>query len=148
VLTHDASLQRHIGRTLLAPVVIGRRVFVGAGAIILPGSQIGEESIIAAGAVVRGDIPPRSVVTGIPGRVVSDLDSLLSKHREAAREAPRWPHQGWTLLRGITKERRQQQRETLAGGVSGYLDWPHRPLDEDDSPTGVSEQPRTPDAVR
>jgi carbonic anhydrase/acetyltransferase-like protein (isoleucine patch superfamily) len=51
---------------------IGRDTLVGIGARLLSGSEIGEESLIAAGAVVTEGrrIPPRSVVMGIPGKVV------------------------------------------------------------------------------
>lgn len=53
-----------------ADVVIGDDVWVGARSIILPGAQIGSGAIIAAGAVVRGEIPPMAIVAGIPARVV------------------------------------------------------------------------------
>src|SRR5262249_26447842 len=71
ILAHDASMQRHIGQTLIAPVAIGKRVFVGAGSIILAGTTIGDNSIIGAETVVRGDIPPGSLVLGNPAEVVS-----------------------------------------------------------------------------
>ncbi len=50
-------------------------VLIGMGAIILSGAEIGEESIIAAGAVVPEDtkIPPRSLVMGVPGKIVREL---------------------------------------------------------------------------
>ena len=121
ILAHDASMQRHLGRTLIAPVVIGRRVFVGAGSIILAGSTIGDNSIIGAGAVVRGEIPAGSLVLGNPGTVVSDVEDTVQKHREAATAAPSWPHAGWSRTRGITKERRETQRDALASGIAGYL---------------------------
>lgn len=121
VMVHDASMRRHIAHTLIAPVVIGDRVFVGAGAIVLPGTRIGDDSVIAAGAVVRGDIPPWSMVVGNPAKVVSDVQSVAAWHREAAAQAPVWPHEGWTIGRGITDARKRAQREALAGGIVGYL---------------------------
>jgi maltose O-acetyltransferase len=121
VLVHDASMKRHMGHTLLARVVIGDRVFVGAGAIILPGTRIGDDSIVAAGAVVRGDIPPSSMVVGNPAKVVSDVASVAHWHEQAAAQSPVWPHQGWTIGRGITPARKQAQREALVNGISGYL---------------------------
>ena len=54
VLAHDASMQRHIHRTLLARVTIGDRAFIGAGAIVLAGSTVGDNAVIGAGSVVRG----------------------------------------------------------------------------------------------
>ncbi|MEX0350394.1 MAG: CatB-related O-acetyltransferase [Paracoccaceae bacterium] len=50
--------------------VIGHDVWIGYGALILPGARIGSGTIIGAGSVVRGDIPPYSVVTGNPARVI------------------------------------------------------------------------------
>jgi maltose O-acetyltransferase len=122
VMVHDASMQHHMGFTRIARVMIGKRVFVGAGAIILPGTRIGDDSIVAAGAVVRGDVPPRSLVVGNPAKVVSDVDSMADWHRQAAARGPVWPHEGWTIGRGITEARKRAQREALAGGISGYLD--------------------------
>jgi len=55
----------------IAPVEIGDRVWIGARAIVLKGVRIGDDSIIAAGAVVTRSIPPRSVVGGVPARIIS-----------------------------------------------------------------------------
>jgi len=55
--------------------LIGRDCLIGIGARLLAGSQVGEECVIAAGAVVTEGkvIPPRSVVMGIPGKVVREV---------------------------------------------------------------------------
>lgn len=47
---------------------IGRSVFIGAGAIILPRIMIGDNAIVGAGAVVTRDVPPDTIVVGIPAR--------------------------------------------------------------------------------
>jgi acetyltransferase-like isoleucine patch superfamily enzyme len=48
---------------------------VGGNAVVLPGVTIGDESIVAAGAVVFEDVPPRSIVAGNPARVIrSDIE--------------------------------------------------------------------------
>ncbi len=52
------------------PVVIGDDVWLGANTTILPGVHIGSGSIVAAGAVVTGDVPPYSIVGGVPARVL------------------------------------------------------------------------------
>ena len=52
-----------------APIVVERDVWIGGQAVVLAGVTIGEGSVIAAGAVVTRDIPPWSVVTGVPGAV-------------------------------------------------------------------------------
>lgn len=49
--------------------VIGHDVWLGYGALVLPGAQIGNGAIIGAGAVVRGTVPPYAIVTGNPGKV-------------------------------------------------------------------------------
>lgn len=54
------------------PVSIGEGSWLGAGAIILPGAQIGRNVVIAAGSVVRGEIPDHCVVAGVPARVVRE----------------------------------------------------------------------------
>lgn len=133
ILAHDASMQRHIHRTLLAPVVIGRRAFIGASSIVLAGSRVGENTVIGAGSVVRGEIPAGVVAVGNPARVVTDLESMIQRHRKSATpDSPSWPHEGWTAVRGITPERRRQQRDALPPGVTGYVEWPDRVLADEE----------------
>lgn len=56
------------------PIRVGQRCFIGGGSTLTPGVTIGDESIVAAGAVVFDDVPPRSIVAGNPARVVrSDI---------------------------------------------------------------------------
>jgi virginiamycin A acetyltransferase len=52
------------------PVTIGNDVWIGEGAIILPGVHIGDGAIIGKGAVVGSDVPPYSVAVGNPAKVV------------------------------------------------------------------------------
>lgn len=51
-------------------ITLGKNVWIGARAMILPGSVIGDHSVIAAGAIVRGHIPARSIAAGIPAKVI------------------------------------------------------------------------------
>jgi carbonic anhydrase/acetyltransferase-like protein (isoleucine patch superfamily) len=53
-------------------VSIGSGSWLGAGAIVLPGAQIGRNVVVAAGSVVRGAVPDRCVVAGVPARVVRE----------------------------------------------------------------------------
>ncbi|GAB3912229.1 sugar O-acetyltransferase [Larkinella knui] len=55
------------------PIIIKRNAWIGAGATVLPGVTIGENAIVAAGAVVSRDVPPNTVVAGIPAKVVRTL---------------------------------------------------------------------------
>lgn len=121
IFTHDAAMRIQTGYTLIAPVSIGARVYVGAGAIILPDTTVGEDCVIGAGAVVKGAFPPRSVIVGNPARVVDDVGSLAERHRAAADSAPHWPAYGWNSYSGISRKNRLLQQEALAGGGRGYM---------------------------
>lgn len=54
-----------------ADIVIGNDVWLATRAIILPGTQLGDGCIVAAGAVVRGEYPPMSIIAGSPAKIVS-----------------------------------------------------------------------------
>ena len=56
------------------PVTIKKGVWIGAGAIILPGVTIGEYAVIGAGATVTKDVPAYTVVVGVPARIVKTFD--------------------------------------------------------------------------
>ncbi|MCS7017598.1 MAG: sugar O-acetyltransferase [Cytophagales bacterium] len=73
--TENHPLNPNERRTLLtAPIVIKRRAWIGAGATILPGVTIGENSVVAAGAVVTKDVPANTVVAGVPAKPVKRID--------------------------------------------------------------------------
>ncbi len=55
------------------PVTIEDDVWVGANAVILPGVTIGEHCVVAAGAVVTKDVPPHSLVAGVPAIVIKKI---------------------------------------------------------------------------
>lgn len=59
---------------LVKPVVIKRNAWIGVGAIILPGVTIGENAVVAAGALVNKDVPANTVVAGVPAKVVRNID--------------------------------------------------------------------------
>jgi len=55
------------------PIVIRRNAWIGAAATILPGVTIGENAVVAAGAVVSRDVPANAVVAGIPAKIVKTI---------------------------------------------------------------------------
>lgn len=63
-------LIRNQGRLPEKPVYIGNDVWIGARAIILPGVRIEDGAVIGAGAVVTKDVPPYTVVGGVPAEVI------------------------------------------------------------------------------
>ncbi|MGI6395461.1 MAG: 2,3,4,5-tetrahydropyridine-2,6-dicarboxylate N-acetyltransferase [bacterium] len=64
------------------PVVIEDGVIMGANAVVLEGVKIGAGSVVAAGAVVTADIPPFSVVAGVPARVIKQVDDKTKSKTE------------------------------------------------------------------
>jgi len=54
-------------------VVIEDDIWIGANAVILPGVTIGHHSVVAAGAVVTKDVPPHSLVAGVPAKVIKQI---------------------------------------------------------------------------
>lgn len=71
-LNHDLNPSR---RADLHPasVVIGRNVWIGSNATVLPGVTIGDNAVVAAGSVVTKDVPADTVVVGTPARVIRTL---------------------------------------------------------------------------
>lgn len=55
------------------PIIIKKNAWIGAAAIILPGVTIGENSVVAAGAVVSKDVPANVVVGGIPAKIIKTI---------------------------------------------------------------------------
>lgn len=63
-------------------VILERSVTICPGAIILPGVTVGQSAVVAPGAVVSSDVPPRTVVAGIPARPLVALDQALERERK------------------------------------------------------------------
>jgi acetyltransferase-like isoleucine patch superfamily enzyme len=75
IYTHSSARRCVSGRAYpevdRQPTVLGDRVFIGANAVVQMGVTIGDSAVVAAGAVVTGDVAPRTVVAGVPARPVS-----------------------------------------------------------------------------
>jgi len=85
ILTHtDAGtspLKNQEIPTSQAPVIIRRGAYIGANVTILEGVEIGESSIVGAGAVVTRSVSPATVVAGVPARVIKKVESEPSELR-------------------------------------------------------------------
>ena len=58
-----------------SPIVVAENVWIGSGAILLPGITMGKGAVVAAGAVVTNDVEPYSVVGGVPAKKIRILES-------------------------------------------------------------------------
>jgi len=82
-LTHDASAMlmratrptvQHFGR-----IVVGNNTYIGQNSILLPGTTVGADCLIGAGAVVRGQVPDNSLVIGNPGKIIGRASIVLER---------------------------------------------------------------------
>lgn len=71
------TTSRRAGPYTSAPVVVEDGAWVGAYAILLPGVRVGRGALVAAGALVARDVPPNTLVAGVPAAVVRHLEPLL-----------------------------------------------------------------------
>lgn len=77
LLAHSTPMECHRNNveSYVAPTTVGHNVWVGVNVTILPGVTIGEGAIVAAGAVVTRDVPPHTLVAGVPAQVIKTLKS-------------------------------------------------------------------------
>jgi acetyltransferase-like isoleucine patch superfamily enzyme len=90
LLTHDGASRLFRDRIAggsrygnrFGPIVIGDNCFIGVNSIILPGVTIGPNSIVGVGSVVNRDVPPNTVVAGVPAKPLCTLDEYIERYRE------------------------------------------------------------------
>lgn len=92
IYTHSSARRCVSGRSFdqieRAPVTIGDRVFIGANAVVNMGVSIGDEAVVGAGAVVTKNVAARTVVAGVPAKVVAEV-RLRSEGDHRPEFAPR-----------------------------------------------------------
>jgi UDP-2-acetamido-3-amino-2,3-dideoxy-glucuronate N-acetyltransferase len=83
ITTNDRHASRHGSDYGLEGVLLRRACRIGGGAVLLPGVEVGQEALVAAGAVVTADVPERAVVMGVPARQVRQVpdEDLLERFR-------------------------------------------------------------------
>ena len=91
-LVHDFSITTAVATLQGTPIArgqgelyfkkkikIGKNCFIGANCMILPGTEIGDNCIVGAGAVVKGKIPPNSIVVGNPSKIIGKVDEWAER---------------------------------------------------------------------
>jgi acetyltransferase-like isoleucine patch superfamily enzyme len=73
---HRVELDKRRAYITVEPITIEANVWIGTAATVLPGVTAGADSVVAAGAVVTHDVPPATVVAGVPATVVRHLQGL------------------------------------------------------------------------
>ncbi|MGL4522835.1 MAG: 2,3,4,5-tetrahydropyridine-2,6-dicarboxylate N-acetyltransferase [Bacilli bacterium] len=68
------------------PVIVEDNVVMGANAVVLEGVRVGEGAVVAAGAIVIEDVPPYTVVAGVPARVIKQIDEKTKSKTEIKQE--------------------------------------------------------------
>lgn len=93
-ITHDGSIQVPLiklgeriedvysKKSTFSKIEIGDNVFIGVGVIILPGSKISSNSIVAAGSVVKGAFREGVVIAGNPAKEICELEDYFLKNRD------------------------------------------------------------------
>jgi maltose O-acetyltransferase len=93
LLTFDHDIgpsEYRCGRLVAAPIRIGNGVWIGSRATVLPGVSIGDGAVVAAGALVTRDVPPNTLVAGVPARslrALDETDAPLSTRRQRSATA-------------------------------------------------------------
>jgi acetyltransferase-like isoleucine patch superfamily enzyme len=79
LITENHPLDPSNRTSLIATaIVVKRNAWIGAAATILPGVTIGENAVVAAGALVSKDVAPNTVVAGVPAKMVKVIEPLIS----------------------------------------------------------------------
>ena len=74
LITENHPLDPTDRRALICkPIVIKRKAWIGAAATILPGVTVGENAVVAAGAVVSKDVPANTIVGGVPAKMIKSI---------------------------------------------------------------------------
>lgn len=115
----DQPIGRQWPRT--APVRIGSGSWLGHGAVVLPGTSLGRNTVVAAGAVVRGEVPDHAVVAGAPARVVRRWDSEMGWQPPMRTPAPAPPPRGVTREQLLALAGSGEGSEEASAGRSGAL---------------------------
>lgn len=115
LLAHDSSPLVFEGKRVIAGRIrIHDNCFIGAGAVILPGVEIGPNSVVGANSVVTKDVPENSIASGNPAKVLSSVSDWLKQGQKSERK--HWISSGFG--KNVPED---AEMEDLAGNVRRSL---------------------------
>ena len=121
IVAHDGSTKHWTGYIRIGRVDIGRRAYIGAHSLVLPGVTIGDGAIVGAGSVVRDDVPAGAIVLGNPAVQVATVEQFAGKHLARLSERPCYPRAGFSGYDHVTPENARRMRAELRDGC-GYVE--------------------------
>ena len=107
ILAHDASTKRKLNYAKLGLTTIADDVFIGAGAIVLPGITIKKGSIVGAGSVVTSDVPENAVVAGNPAKVICTTEEYYTKIKKQMCEQNTFD-ESYTTRKNVSAQKKQE----------------------------------------
>lgn len=89
-VTHDGAV--HVVRNLyekyndidlIAPIIAGDNIFIGYGTVILPGTVMGNNVIVGAGSIVKGELKSNSVYAGVPVKYICSIEDYIHRNKSS-----------------------------------------------------------------
>ena len=129
ILAHDAMPNEYIDATRIGRVTIHESCHFGVRTVILPGVEIGPMSIVGANSVVTSNIPPHTVATGNPAKVVCTLEEYLERHKKAMESKPLFPYKQYDFK--YLNPKKMTEMVTKLSQTDGYITGGYTAMIED-----------------
>jgi maltose O-acetyltransferase len=118
LIAHDASTYMLLGYTKIGLINIKENCFIGDSTIVLPNVTIGPNSIIGSGSVVTKDVPPGSIATGNPAKVICSVDEYIAKIRLISKEKTVFGHDYY--IDNLDESKRQEIISSIGRSI-GFI---------------------------
>ncbi len=105
ILVHDASTVHYLGYAKIGRVVIGSRVFIGAGSVVLPNVRIGDDVIVGANSTVTKDLESGFVYAGSPARKICSTSEFIQKNKSLMETCPCYGEE-YTTRKDVNSEKK------------------------------------------
>ena len=118
LIAHDASTKKILGHTKIGMINIKENCFIGDSVIVLPNVTIGPNSIIGAGAVVTKDVPPNTIATGNPAKVISTVSEYIKKIASISKDKKVFGKDYY--IENLDKDRRREIIQSIGNSI-GFI---------------------------